>query len=218
MAICWPLQMSPTEKSVLISLADNANDSGFCWPSIAYMCERTCLSKATVIRAIAGLERLGLLYANRSNGRHTTYTLTVDGKQQPVSQSNRCQPDTGITVSTNRYHSEYKPVSQRDTNRHRTVIEPSKEKSQPPDGGIGSNSGSPPDDYEDPIKAIFDQGVRILTAAGKSEQGARSLIGRLRKTVGDEDFARILVASRSASDPAAYMVKAAQPKIRAVAL
>jgi uncharacterized protein YdaU (DUF1376 family) len=97
-------------------------------------------------------------------------------------------------------------------------IEKNKRKSQdpPPDGGM--DSGPPSIGPEDPIKAIFDQGVAILTASGKSEQGARSLIGRLRKTVGDEDFARILVASRSKTDPAAYMAKAAQPKVKAVSL
>lgn len=36
MSACWPLQgMTATKKAVLISLADNANDDGVCWPSIS---------------------------------------------------------------------------------------------------------------------------------------------------------------------------------------
>lgn len=76
MAQCWPLQMAPAAKSVLMSLADNANDHGECYPSIAYICERTCYKKDAVINAIAWLEKAGALIANRENGRHTTYTLT----------------------------------------------------------------------------------------------------------------------------------------------
>ena len=40
MRSCWPLQMPPTPKAVLISLADNASDEGECWPSIPTICER----------------------------------------------------------------------------------------------------------------------------------------------------------------------------------
>lgn len=76
MALCWPLQMPPTPKSVLISLADNANDQGHCWPSIATIAERTCFSERAVQGAIKWLQEYGLLTADRSNGRHTRYWLT----------------------------------------------------------------------------------------------------------------------------------------------
>lgn len=77
MGQCWPLQMPPTPKAVLISLADNANDSGECWPSIDTISQRTCYSRRAVIDAIAWLERAGALIADRSNGRHTSYRLTL---------------------------------------------------------------------------------------------------------------------------------------------
>ncbi|MGV8671119.1 helix-turn-helix domain-containing protein, partial [Pseudomonas aeruginosa] len=33
MSQCWPIQgLSCAQKAVLISLADNANDQGVCWP------------------------------------------------------------------------------------------------------------------------------------------------------------------------------------------
>ncbi|HEY1034599.1 MAG TPA: helix-turn-helix domain-containing protein [Pseudoxanthomonas sp.] len=75
MGKCWPLQMPPTPKAVLISLADNANDHGECFPSITTICTRTCFKRTAVIEAIQWLEQNGLLVADRSNGRHTTYTI-----------------------------------------------------------------------------------------------------------------------------------------------
>lgn len=76
MALCWPLRMPPTAKSVLISLADNANDSGYCWPSIETICERTCFSRRAVIDAIHWLEAEKYVTADRSNGRKTAYWVT----------------------------------------------------------------------------------------------------------------------------------------------
>lgn len=76
MGQCWPLQMPPTPKAVLISLADNANDQGNCWPSIATIAERTCFSERAVQGAIKWLEQASVLSADRSNGRHTRYWLT----------------------------------------------------------------------------------------------------------------------------------------------
>lgn len=92
MAGCWPLQMPPTPKAVLISLADQANDQGVCWPAISTICERTCFGKTAVIDAIKWLEEHGLIAADRSNGRHTSYQVIPNGKAPglfPPHQSGR---------------------------------------------------------------------------------------------------------------------------------
>lgn len=73
MSLCWPLQMRPPAKAVLVSLADMANDEGYCWPTIERLCERTCFGRTAVIDAIAWLEARGAVRASRSNGRKTTY-------------------------------------------------------------------------------------------------------------------------------------------------
>ena len=73
MSLCWPLQMRPPAKAVLVSLADMANDEGYCWPTIERLCERTCFGRTAVIDAIAWLESRGAVRASRSNGRKTTY-------------------------------------------------------------------------------------------------------------------------------------------------
>ena len=77
MSLCWPLQgMSGPQKAVLISLADNANDEGVCWPSVARISERTCLAERTVQTAIKWLGQVGLLSVRERMGRSTMYTLT----------------------------------------------------------------------------------------------------------------------------------------------
>jgi len=77
MTACWPLQgMSPAQKAVLISLADNANDDGVCWPSVATIGARTCLSERAVRNALRWLEEASLLQSHQRFGRSTWYTIT----------------------------------------------------------------------------------------------------------------------------------------------
>ncbi|MCL2872405.1 MAG: helix-turn-helix domain-containing protein [Betaproteobacteria bacterium] len=131
MAACWPLQMPPTVKSVLVSLADNANDHGYCFPSIAYICERTCYAKDAVIEAIKWLEGSGIVTADRGNGRHTTYILTpenfnADFQMASRREQSRCINRSGKTTGrANRLNQSGKPtrpVGQTDStgraNRH----------------------------------------------------------------------------------------------------
>ena len=76
MSACWELQMPPTAKAVLISLADNANDTGHCWPSISCIARRTCFGRTAVIEAIKWLETVGALRADRTDRYRTTYIIT----------------------------------------------------------------------------------------------------------------------------------------------
>ena len=46
----------PAELSVLVSLADQANEKAICWPSVGHICRRTRLSERTVQRALRSLE------------------------------------------------------------------------------------------------------------------------------------------------------------------
>ena len=84
MSQCWPLEgMSIAQKAVLISLADNANDQGVCWPSIPTIAKRVCASERAVQNAIKWLEAAKVVTANRSNGRHTSYSVTPAAYSPP---------------------------------------------------------------------------------------------------------------------------------------
>lgn len=142
MALVWPLQMPPVPKSVLVSLADNANDAGECWPSLDTIAKRTCVHRASVIRAIATLEQLGHVSADRSSGRHTRYLIhPVEDlfEQKPVAQRDLSQKATGSTVQpvaecnpsqtvTNPSQSATGPVAQCDSNRKEPKATKSKSK------------------------------------------------------------------------------------------
>jgi hypothetical protein len=135
MGLCWPLQLPPTAKAVLISMADFANEAGECWPSVSTLAERTCLVPRSVIRAIKDLEAFGVVRAARSNGRHTSYLITPDAYAKPVTESHQCQPVTpdtesitGDTESRDPCHKVTGPLTQSHTNHQepsRTIKEPS---------------------------------------------------------------------------------------------
>lgn len=77
MAQCWPMGgMSPAQKAVLISLADQANDDGYCWPSVKTISTRTCLSERAVQGAIRWLADSNILHSSERRGTSTVYQLT----------------------------------------------------------------------------------------------------------------------------------------------
>ncbi|HDS1582171.1 TPA: helix-turn-helix domain-containing protein [Stenotrophomonas maltophilia] len=79
MSQCWPLQdLSVTQKAVLISLADQANDEGVCWPAIATIGKRCCMSARAVRTAMDHLEVVGLLTRERRFNSSNVYVVTPD--------------------------------------------------------------------------------------------------------------------------------------------
>lgn len=86
MSKCWPLKMPPAPKSVLISLADNANDQGHCWPAITTICQRTCFKRTAVINAIKWLEDHGAISVDHTTGRRSNlYVITPSDYRGEVS-------------------------------------------------------------------------------------------------------------------------------------
>nr|WP_252980563.1 helix-turn-helix domain-containing protein [Delftia acidovorans] len=66
----------PAQKAVLISLADQANDDGVCWPGVATIAKRTCLSERAVQDAIAWLQTVGVVFREYRINSSTSYTIT----------------------------------------------------------------------------------------------------------------------------------------------
>ena len=72
--------LDSNKKLIMLALADNANDEGFCYPSINTICIKTSLSKPTVIKHIKQLEELNLLLSKkrtRSNGSATSKIYVI---------------------------------------------------------------------------------------------------------------------------------------------
>lgn len=141
MTACWPLQgMTPAQKAVLISLSDNANDDGVCWPSVARICERTCLSERAVRNALRWLEEVKLLTSHQRHGRSTWYTVTPAAYAPGISCPPAPRaPHPGTSCPPPRQ--EVPPTPAPDAPR--TVSEPSGEPSEEPKKGADASGESP---------------------------------------------------------------------------
>lgn len=91
MSQCWPLGgMSSAQKAVLISLADQANDDGVCWPSVGTIAKRTCLSERAVQEALQWLQATGAIFREYKANSSTVYTVTparFDPAKAPLARS-----------------------------------------------------------------------------------------------------------------------------------
>lgn len=88
-AIRWAIEQvaSPTEKLVLILIANKANkDTQQCFPSIATLARESGYSRRAVTRSISKLIELGLISrANRfSNNRQTSNMYQVNTGETPA--------------------------------------------------------------------------------------------------------------------------------------
>lgn len=166
MSACWALQgMSGPQKSVLISLADNANDEGFCWPSVAKISKRTCLSERAVQNSIKWLCTAGILSLQERMGRSTVYTITPASYAPPQEM----HPAGDAPQPPHAVHPTPAPRAPR------TVIEPSLEPIKSP-----SASETPGDDETIPhekIRELYNQvlGGKLARCLGLTEKHRRKI-------------------------------------------
>lgn len=78
----WVWKHSPTKGSarlVLLALADNANDTGYCWPSQATIARKANLGKRHTIRVLEELEDQGCIkrIQRAENGKNLTTMYQV---------------------------------------------------------------------------------------------------------------------------------------------
>nr|WP_256994378.1 helix-turn-helix domain-containing protein [Pseudomonas aeruginosa] len=112
--------MSPAQKAVLISLADQANDQGVCWPAVDSIAMRCCLSKRAVQQAIKWLRGAGIVSVEERQGRSTMYSVTpaAYAPQQEMHPSSKCTRAANAPTPADA--------------APRTVIEPTREPSGEP--------------------------------------------------------------------------------------
>lgn len=81
-------------------------------------------------------------------------------------------------------------------------------RNQKPDSSDTNVSGETPAEI-DPVKAMFDAGVGLLTGAGVPDKQARSLIGKWRAQVGDDEVWLAIGEAQAAriSDPVPWLTK-----------
>lgn len=76
--------LGPTERLIMLALADHCDDAGRCYPSNARLCERTGLSERAVRTNIRALEDAGYLTVQIGVGQGgaNVYHVRPDGGQQ----------------------------------------------------------------------------------------------------------------------------------------
>lgn len=77
MTVVWSTDIPLAEKMVLLSLADNANDQGVCWPSISTIKRKCSLTDRAVQKCISKLRDRGLLMLTPRAGHSNVFTLTL---------------------------------------------------------------------------------------------------------------------------------------------
>jgi hypothetical protein len=75
MTLAWKSDIASGPKMVLLSLCDNANDQGECYPSISTIAERCSMGERTVQRHIAELTKMKAVRAVERTGRSTVYHI-----------------------------------------------------------------------------------------------------------------------------------------------
>jgi len=89
MTAVWDREdLSSTQKLVLLSLADWANDDGLCWPSIERVAKKSSLKKRAVQLAIRSLEEMQFIRREEVIGKGNRYWIHI-----PMQQMHPCTKD-----------------------------------------------------------------------------------------------------------------------------
>ena len=80
-AINWALNVvrgiNSTQKSILIALADRANEENQCWPSYEDICDRSCATRNALSNALKVFEQKNLVTRQQRHNKSTIYTLNI---------------------------------------------------------------------------------------------------------------------------------------------
>ncbi|HCF0091167.1 helix-turn-helix domain-containing protein [Pseudomonas aeruginosa] len=195
MSACWPLQgMSPAQKAVLISLADQANDQGVCWPAVDSIATRCCLSKRAVQQAIKWLRGAGIVSVEERQGRSTMYSVTPAAYAPPqeMHPSSICTPAANAPTPA-----DAAPPPPQDLHptpadaAPRTVIEPTRE----PSGNLLPTRSGPATDE------AMQEACRRVWAAYRAAYEARWSVQPVRNAKVNSQVKQ-LVAALGAEAPA----------------
>lgn len=162
------------------------------------------ISKAAHQRAVnQSLGKLG--------GRPRKTQSVLEAGQNDGPKMNRTETES-VSESVSESVNEREPNG----NRTETEPEPNRNPNQTPEYSVSKDTGVPPAP-RDPPDPIFGDGLAYLREAGIPERGARSLLGKLRKTVGDLVAVELLAKAQqlSVSDPASWLRAAAERRMAA---
>lgn len=100
MSLVWDSTVAAPQRFTLLALADHADDSGRCWPSVAVLASKCQTAERTIRRHLTELRAIGVLRVEHRAGASSQYVIDVAalaGQAQPTDpgQSDR----TGQSVT-----------------------------------------------------------------------------------------------------------------------
>lgn len=113
----------PTERFLLLAMADIADDKGLCWPSVGTVADRCCMSERNARRVIRKLELTGWVMTETQPGRNHSNRYTITKPDTAMSARTICPP--GHLEHENRTNYSIKPDTAMSAEPSRTVKEPS---------------------------------------------------------------------------------------------
>lgn len=132
--------LGPTDRLVMLALADHAGDDGICYPSIARLCQRTGLGERAVQGIIKRLKDAGHITAKIGGGRGnaTAYTIRLNPAPDAPIETPHQMPPISINPAFGALNpADYSLNPAPDAPEpYRTVIEPKKKKDAPDARGI----------------------------------------------------------------------------------
>ena len=108
MTAVWDREdLSSTQKLVLLSLADWANDEGLCWPSINRLAIKTSMAGRSVQRIIRDLESMGFVRRDEVIGKGNRYWISI-----PLTECHPCHSVTPPLTECHPCHSVTPPLTE----------------------------------------------------------------------------------------------------------
>jgi len=95
---------SPIKKLIMLKLADNADDKGMCFPSMAHIAEKCNCSRSSVVRSINALKASGYLSIQQrqkpgsKEKQSNIYTINLGGVTEALGSSRELQGSSTVTL------------------------------------------------------------------------------------------------------------------------
>lgn len=126
MTLAWHVALPHADKIVLLALADNANDEGYCFPSSSTLARKCGMDERSIRRVVDRLVSSGHVTRHERPGRSCTFDVHPGPSVPPDYESPRTEsPDTPDRPSPTPDRGSENPGPSVPHNRKRTVKEPS---------------------------------------------------------------------------------------------
>lgn len=198
------VRLHEADIKVLIVLLDTIGKTGAGWWGFGKIAQRIGKHRTAVIRSVALLEQLGYVTCERAKGGSKNDTTRYRMGSSSSARATSSTHATGSIGASDQSHPRTAPVAP----THHESLKLESLELEPEKNALTSDGKA----------VLWKRAVEFLKSAGETEKNARSIIGKLRKNLRNDD-ARLLelieTAEREVSDPVPWLMQHAKPKLHA---